>query len=64
MIIVSDIRCSDCLQDFADRARFAVIKDDKSQPYTDEERLLGGYLYHVYVCEDCSKWYEDPVRIV
>ena len=62
MIIVSDIRCSDCLEEFKDNPRFAVIKEDKSQSYNDEERLLGGHLYQVLVCSDCAGWYDDPVE--
>jgi hypothetical protein len=62
MIVVSEIRCSDCLHEFAG-LRFAVIKEDKSQPYNDEERLLGGHLYQVLVCRDCAEWYEDAVEV-
>jgi hypothetical protein len=63
MIVVSEIRCSDCLNEFSDGAKFAVIKEDKSQAYSTEERLLGGHLYHVFVCLDCAGWYDDPVRV-
>jgi hypothetical protein len=31
MIVVSEIRCSDCLNEFGDGLRFAVVKEDKSQ---------------------------------
>ncbi len=62
MIVISDVRCSDCLHDFSG-PRFAVIKDDKSQPYSDEERLLGGHLYQVLVCADCVQWYEDSTEV-
>ena len=63
MIVISEVRCSDCLTDFDDRARFAVIKEDRSQSYNDEERLLGAHLYQVWVCELCSDWYADAVRV-
>ena len=59
MIVVSEVRCSDCLTEVGDGSRFAVVKEDKSQSYTDEERLLGGHLYQVLVCEDCAGWYGD-----
>ena len=61
MIIVSEIRCSDCLDEFGDGHRYHVIKEDKSQDYSDEERLLGAHLYPVLVCEDCAGWYEEPI---
>jgi hypothetical protein len=61
MIVVSEVRCSDCLQEFRDGPRFAVVKEDKSQSYSDEERLLGGHLFHVLVCELCAGWYDDAV---
>lgn len=63
MIIVSEVRCSDCLQEFHGGQRFAVIKEDKSQPYNDEELSLGAHLYQVLVCGDCAGWYEDPVEV-
>lgn len=62
MIVVSEVRCSDCLNEFRDGPRFAVVKEDTSHPYTDEERLHGGHLYEVLVCEPCAGWYEDAVR--
>ena len=62
MIDVSGIRCSDCLTEFKNGARFAVVKEDKSNSYTDEERLLGGHLSQVLVCQDCSGWYDDPIE--
>lgn len=63
MIVVSDVRCSDCLTEFHYGPRFAVIKEDKSQSYSDEERELGGHLYQVLVCADCAGWYADAVQI-
>ena len=63
MIVCSEVRCSDCLNEFRDRQRFAVIKEDKSQTYSDEERLLGAHLYQVLVCGECVGWYEDPVQV-
>lgn len=63
MIVVSEVRCSDCLNEFHGGARFAVIKEDTSQLYTDEERNLGGHLYQVLVCLDCKDWYDDPVEV-
>ena len=59
MIIVSEIRCSDCLDEFGDKPSFAVIKEDKSRTYSYEERQLGAHLYQVLVCADCAAWYED-----
>lgn len=64
MIVVSEIRCSDCLQEFSGRARFGVVKEDTSRPHNDEERLLGAHLFQVLVCEDCSGWYRDAVMAV
>jgi len=62
MIVVSEIRCSDCFQEFdASHPKFAVIKEDKSQSYNEEERLLGAHLYQVFVCGDCAQWYGDAV---
>ncbi len=61
MIIVSEIRCSDCLQEFDGGPRFAVIKEDKSQSYSEQERFWGGHLYEVFVCKDCAQWYGDAV---
>jgi hypothetical protein len=61
VIVVSEVLCSDCLADFRDAPRYRVLKEDKSQPYSDEERLLGGHLYVVLVCEDCAGWYDDPI---
>ena len=58
MIIVSEIRCSDCLNEFGTGPKFAVIKEDTSQSYTDEERQLSAHLYQVLVCADCVGWYE------
>lgn len=63
MIVVSEMRCSDCLAEFNAGPRFAVIKEDKSQSYSDEERQLGGHLYQVLVCADCSGWYDDAVDV-
>lgn len=63
MIVVSEVRCSDCLVEFEDGSRFAVIKEDKSQAYNEEERLLGAHLYQVLVCEDCAAWYSDAVEV-
>lgn len=63
MIVVSEVRCSDCLNEFGDGRRFAVIKEDKGQSYDDEERLLGAHLYQVLVCHDCVGWYDDPVEV-
>jgi hypothetical protein len=63
MIVVSEVRCSDCLDDFDGGPRFAVIKNDTSQSYNDEERLLGAHLYQVLVCEACAQWYDDPVQV-
>lgn len=62
MIVVSEVRCSDCLEEFGSGQRFAVIKEDKSQQYTDEERQLGGHLYQVLVCAECAGWYADAAR--
>lgn len=63
MIVVSEVRCSDCLDEFKGRPHYAVIKEDKSQTYTEEERRLGGHLYQVFVCGDCAAWYEDAVAV-
>lgn len=63
MIVVSEIRCSDCLSDFLSGRRYAVLKEDKSQPYSDEERGLGGHLYQVLVCEDCAAWYDEAIDV-
>jgi hypothetical protein len=63
MIVVSDVRCSDCLTDFGAGPKFAVIKEDKSQHYTDEERQLSGHLYEVFVCSDCVGWYSDFAEV-
>jgi hypothetical protein len=63
MIIVSEVRCSDCLAEFRDGPRYAVVKEDKSQSYNEEERLLGGHLYEVFVCADCANWYDDSVQV-
>jgi hypothetical protein len=63
MNVVSEIRCSDCLNEFGDGLRFAVVKEDKSQSYSDEERSLGGHLYQVFVCWSCSDWYDDAVEV-
>lgn len=63
MIVVSEVRCSDCLSEFHGGARFAVIKEDKSRAYTDEERKLSGHLYQVLVCLDCKDWYDDAVEV-
>lgn len=62
MIVVREVRCSDCLFEFGG-LRFAVIKEDTSQSYNEEERLLGAHLYQVLVCRDCSLWYEDAVLV-
>ncbi len=62
MIVVSEVLCSDCLNEFQDGPRFAVIKTDTSQSYNDEERKLGAHLYQVLVCDDCAQWYDDPVE--
>jgi hypothetical protein len=61
MIVASEIRCSECLDEFGDGARYAVVKEDTSNAYSDEERSLGGHLYQVLVCEDCANWYDYPV---
>lgn len=61
MIVVSECLCSDCLADFRDGDRFHVLKEDKSQTYNDEERSMSAHLYHVLVCPDCAKWYDDAV---
>ena len=63
LIVVSEVRCSDCFTEFGDGPRFAVIKEDTSQSYSDDERLLGGHLYQVLVCEDCAGWYEDAAEV-
>lgn len=63
MIVVSDVRCSDCLVEFGTGQRFAVIKEDKSQSYSEEERQLGGHLYQVLVCAECAGWYEESAEI-
>jgi hypothetical protein len=63
MIVVSEIRCSDCLQEFDGGPRFAVIKEDKSRSYNDEERLLSGHLYQVLVCGGCVNWYEEFAEV-
>jgi hypothetical protein len=57
MIVVSEVRCSDCLGEFGNGPRFAVIKEDTGCSYSDEERLLGGHLYQVLVCKECVGWY-------
>jgi len=61
VIVVSEVRCSDCLTEFQGGTRFAVVKTDTSQPYSDEELQLGGHLYQVLVCAACAGWYEDAV---
>jgi hypothetical protein len=61
MIVISEVRCSDCLKEFAGAARWGVIKEDKSQSYNAEERLLGAHLYRVLVCDDCAGWYPDAL---
>jgi hypothetical protein len=43
VIVISEIRCSDCLSEFGQGPRFAVIKDDTSQVYNNEERRLGAH---------------------
>lgn len=63
MIVVSEVRCSDCLNEFADGPRFAVIKEDKSQAYSEEERLLSAHLYQVLVCGECVGWYDDCAEV-
>jgi hypothetical protein len=62
MIVVSEIRCSDCFAEFNGGPRFAVLKEDKSRSYNDEERLMTAHLYPVYVCKACSGWYSDAVQ--
>lgn len=62
MILISQVRCSDCLNEFKDGPRFAVVKEDQRQSSNEEERRLGGHLYQVLVCSDCARWYEDPVE--
>jgi len=59
MIVCNEVRCSDCLNEFNDSPRFAVIKEDTTRPYNEEERLLSGHLFEVLVCGDCVKWYEE-----
>lgn len=63
MIVISEVRCSDCLDEFRDGPRFAVVKEDKSQFYNAEERLLGAHLYQVLVCSDCANWYDDKIKV-
>ena len=63
MIVVSEIRCSDCLNEFHGGPRYAVIKEDRSRSYSKEERQLSGHLYEVLVCGDCVGWYEDAAEI-
>lgn len=63
MIIVSEVRCSDCLSEFRDGPRFGVIKEDKSQSYSDEERSLGAHLYQVLVCRECAGWYDEACAV-
>jgi hypothetical protein len=63
MIVVSEVRCSDCLEEFGGGLRFAVIKEDKGQSYNEEGRLLGGHLYQVLVCWSCADWYDDAVEV-
>jgi hypothetical protein len=63
MIIVSEVRCADCLEEFREGPRYAVIKEDKSQAYNDEERLLGAHLYQVLVCGDCAGWYDEAIDV-
>jgi hypothetical protein len=61
MIVVSEVRCSDCLAEFGDGPKFGVIKEDKSQSYNEEARMLGAHLFQVLVCGDCAGWYSDPI---
>jgi hypothetical protein len=61
MIVVSEVRCSDCLAEFGNAKRFHVLKEDKSRDYTDEERSMTAHLYPVLVCEACAGWYDDAV---
>jgi hypothetical protein len=62
VIVVSEIRCSDCLAEFKCGHRFAVIKEDTSQGYSPAERQLGAHLYQVLVCADCAGWYDDALE--
>lgn len=57
------IHCADCLDEFHDGPRFAVIKEDTTRDYTIEERLMGGGLYQAIVCENCAGWYDDSAEI-
>jgi len=57
------LRCADCLHDFHDGPRFAVIKEDTSRDYTIEERLVGGGLYQAIVCENCAGWYDHSAEV-
>ena len=64
MIVCSEIRCSDCLNEFkVDGPRFSVIKEDIHNSYSDEERRMGAHLYQVLVCDDCALWYEERIEI-
>ncbi len=63
MIVVSEVRCSDCFDEFKDGPRYAVLKEDKSRSYNDEERLLGAHIYPVLVCKICVGWYDDPAEV-
>lgn len=63
MIIVSEVRCSDCLDEFGEGDRYAVIKRHDGDAYSDEELALGANLYHVLVCANCAGWYRDAVEV-
>lgn len=63
MIVVSEVRCSDCLNEFGNGPKYAVIKTDKSQTYNEEEMLLGAHLFEVFVCRECVGWYGDDALV-
>ncbi len=63
MIVCSEVRCSDCFEEFGDRDRYTVIKTDTSQSYTDEERQLSAHLFQVLVCANCAGWYRDVAEV-
>lgn len=57
------MRCSDCLREFVNAERFAVLKEDTTRAYSDEERSFCAHLYEAFVCADCAGWYETPIAV-
>lgn len=55
------MRCADCLDEFRQEPRYAVIKEDKGRSYSAEERQLAAHLYPALVCRACAGWYDDAL---